>query len=69
MAFDGNSQTVEFIKPNVFLCPGLSIILDNGFDNKLCLRLFEFGKDNGRLSFGGLHGVVRNLSPIGGHRN
>jgi hypothetical protein len=28
--------------------------------------LFEFGKDNGRLSFGGLHGVVRNLSPIGG---
>ena len=25
MAFDGNSQTVEFIKPNVFHCPGLSI--------------------------------------------
>jgi hypothetical protein len=66
MTFDGNSQTMELVEPNIFYRPGLSISQDNGFADKLDLRLFKFGKDSGRASFGGWHGwFEKQVVPIG----
>jgi hypothetical protein len=67
---DRNSQAVEFIKPNLVYCPGLSISQDDSFANKLGLSLIERRKDGGRLGFGAWHGVSWvESSPRPGTRN
>ena len=57
MAGDGNSQTVEFIEPNFFHCPGFAIGQYDAFAGQLCLRLLEPGKNCERMSFCGRHRI------------
>jgi len=38
MAGDGNAQTVEFIEPNFFHCPGFAIGQYDAFTGQVCLR-------------------------------
>ena len=43
---------MEFIKPNLVYCPGLSVGQNDGFANKLGLSIIEFGEDCARSRFG-----------------
>jgi hypothetical protein len=51
---DGNSETVEFIKPEPVHCSSLPISQNHGLANKLGLSLFEFDKNRAgsRLAVG-----------------
>lgn len=57
MAADGNSEAMDFIKPNLFNRPSLSVSQDSGLANKLGLGMVKFGKDRGRSRFSGRHGL------------
>src|ERR1700760_4576681 len=59
MTFDRNSQSMEFIKPNIVYSPGLSVGQDDGFAHKVRLGLVEFGEDGACTRFGDWHGVAR----------
>jgi hypothetical protein len=56
---DRNSQSMEFIKPNLAYSPGLSVSQDDGSANKLGLSLIEFGEDCARSRFDAWHDVAR----------
>jgi hypothetical protein len=57
VTLERNSQTVQFVKPNPVYGPGLAVSQNNGFPDKLGLRLIEFGKNGGRSCVGCSHGV------------
>ena len=56
MASDGDSQAVQFVKPNRFHRSGLAIGEDDGPADKLGLGLLELAEDGGRTDFHGWHG-------------
>jgi hypothetical protein len=55
VAPDGDSQTVQFIKPNRFDGPGLSIAKDHGLADEFGLNLLELAEDRGRADHHSWH--------------
>jgi hypothetical protein len=58
VAPDWNSQAVQFIKPNRFDGPGLSIAKDHGVADKFGLNLLELAEDRGRADHHSWHRVT-----------
>lgn len=56
VASDRDSQAVQFVKPNVVHCPGLSIGEDHGLADKLGLGLLELAQDRGCTDAQSWHG-------------
>jgi hypothetical protein len=57
MAPDRDSQAVQFVKPNMVHCPGLSIGENDGLAEKFILGLFVLAQDRGCPDVHNLHGI------------
>jgi hypothetical protein len=56
VAPDRDTQAVQFVKPNVVHCPGLSIGENHGLADKFSLGLLELAKDRGGSDVHNWHG-------------
>jgi hypothetical protein len=56
VAADRDSKAVQFVKPNVFHRPRLSVGEDHGFADKLGLGLLERAENRGRADLRSRHG-------------
>jgi hypothetical protein len=55
VAPDRNSETVQFVKPNRFDRPGLSICEDHGLSDNFGLNPLKFAEDRGRADHHSWH--------------
>jgi hypothetical protein len=68
MAFDGDSQAMEFVKPDMLHRPRLSVGQDHGFADEFSLGLLQRTEDRRRAKLRKWHGVsgVRREASRGG---